>query len=58
LRARSAHRRRIALRVACGVLTLTVALSAVAICVWQLIDEQNFSGVRWRRRFRALFVQP
>ncbi len=41
----SAHRRRVALRVSCGIITVLVGLGAVAICVWQLVDERNFSGV-------------
>jgi hypothetical protein len=46
---RSAHRRRVALRIVCGVLTISAGLGAVAICVWQLVQERNFSGVRARR---------
>ena len=34
-----------ALRISCGILTVLVGLGAVAICVWQLVEERNFSGV-------------
>lgn len=38
-------RRRLALRIGCGLLTAFVGLAAVAICIWLLVESRNYSGV-------------